>query len=150
MTNIFLTQSEAEHLLFAVEKIKVDDTEYEFPMLGGSLEIPLLSRDRKENFLLDISRGRIDLSKVKYQSRVHKIVVLARLDMQGAPHMNPDGAEIKCPHIHLYREGYGDRWAFELSLDRFTDSTNVWQTLEDFMDYCNIVEDPHIKRGLFV
>ncbi|HEY7442131.1 MAG TPA: hypothetical protein VH701_06920 [Vicinamibacterales bacterium] len=26
----------------------------------------------------------------------------------GAPHRNPDDEEIPCPHLHLYREGYGD------------------------------------------
>jgi hypothetical protein len=31
----------------------------------------------------------------------------------------------------------------------FRDLTNPWQTLDDFMRYCNIVEPPNIRRGLF-
>jgi hypothetical protein len=31
-----------------------------------------------------------------------------RLDLDGPPHRNPDDQEIPCPHLHIYRAGYGD------------------------------------------
>ena len=70
--------------------------------------------DGREEFLLDIRRARIDLAKGTYQNRGREVVILARLDFGGAPHRNPDGEEIGSPHIHLYREGFGDKWAFPI------------------------------------
>lgn len=105
--------------------------------------------DRREQFLLDLSRGRIDLRKVKTQTRARQIVVLVRLDLGGAPHRNPDGEEIPVPHLHVYREGYGDKWAVPVPAYRFGNLADVWQTLSDFMGYCNITQPPRIQRGLF-
>jgi hypothetical protein len=100
--------------------------------------------------VLDVSRGQIDLLRGKYQNRGRQVVVLIRLDFGGAPHRNPDGKEIACPHLHLYQEGFGDKWAIEVPKDKFPNIADLWQTLQDFMRYCNIVEPPFIKRGLFI
>ena len=56
-----------------------------------------------------------------------------------------DGNRVESPHLHLYREGYGAKWAFPVPGDRFRDVGDRWQTLEDFMDYCNIVDPPFIR-----
>lgn len=108
MANPDLTQAEADALL-RMEKRRVDETEYDYPDFGGRVTVPLASTDRRETFLLDIRRARIDLAKGTYQNRGRQVVVLVRLDFGGAPHRNPDGEEIGSPHIHLYREGYGDK-----------------------------------------
>lgn len=73
--------------------------------------MPLQSLDKREHFLLDLSRGRIDLQKVKMQNRGRQVVVLVRLYLEGALHRNPDDTEVPAPHLHVYREGYGDKWA---------------------------------------
>lgn len=99
--------------------------------------------------MLDLSRGRIDLLKIKMQNRGRQVVVLVRLDLGGAPHRNPDGEEISVPHLHVYREGFGDKWATAVPLDRFTATRDVWRTFEDFLRFCNITQPPHIERGLF-
>lgn len=122
---------------------------YDYPGTGGSLIVPLTSQDRREEFLLDIYRGRIDLLKGTYQNRARQVIVLVRLDFGGAPHRNPDGTEVPCPHLHLYRAGYGDKWAMPLPPDRFPNIGDLWQTLEDFMQFCNVVDRPAIARGLF-
>ncbi|MGH8467941.1 MAG: DUF6978 family protein [Gammaproteobacteria bacterium] len=109
----------------------------------------MASADRRELFVLDLRRGRIDLAKGTYQNRGRQVVVLVRLDFGGSPHRNPDGEEIGSPHLHLYREGYGDKWAVPVPSDRFSNVGNPWQTLDDFMRYCNVVEPPAIQRGLF-
>src|SRR5580700_11240520 len=111
MADIDLTQAEADHLI-GLEKIKANDDETQYLGMGGAIIVPLISQDKRENFLLDIRRGRIDLLKGTYQTRAQQIVVLVRLDFGGAPHRNPDDVDISCPHLHLYREGYGDKWAF--------------------------------------
>jgi len=145
---INLTQAEADSLI-GLEKRRTDDRQWDFPSLGGSISIPLVSTDRREQFLLDVSRGRIDLSKGTYQDRGRQVVVLVRLDFGGPGHRNPDGEEIASPHLHLYREGYSDKWAFPVPSDRFPNVTDAWRTLEDFMRYCNVVQPPAIQKGLF-
>jgi len=149
MAYINLTQAEAEALI-AMEKHRLDDARWDYPGLGGSISIPLVSIDKREDFLLDISRGKIDLLKGKYQNRSRQVVVLVRLDFGGQPHRNPDGEEILSPHLHIYREGYGDKWAVPVPADTFPDMNDLWRILEDFMRYCNITEPPFINRGLFI
>jgi hypothetical protein len=148
MADINLTQAEADALI-AMEKHRVNEDLADFPMGGQSVVLPLQSVDKREQFLLDLSRGRIDLAKVKMQNRGRQVVVLVRLDLGGAPHRNPDDQEVPVPHLHVYREGYGDKWAVPLPADRFSNPTDVWATLCEFMQFCNISEPPHIDRGLF-
>lgn len=148
MTDNNLTQSEADALI-AMEKHRVSDEGNDFPMQGESLSLPLQSVDKREQFLLDISRGRIDLMRGKYQNRVRQVVVLVRLDFGGPPHRNPDDTEVACPHLHVYREGYGYKWAEPAPVDRFPRIGDLWGTLDDFMLYCNITLPPLIERGLF-
>jgi hypothetical protein len=118
-------------------------------MAGDSLVLPLQSSDKREQFLLDISRGRIDLLRGKYQNRARQVIVLVRLDFGGRPHRNPDDQELPCPHLHIYKEGYGDKWAIPIPVDQFSRLSDLHGTLEDFMQFCNITHPPHINRGLF-
>ena len=148
MAEVNLTQAEADALI-AIEKHRVNDDTCDFPLGGQSLMLPLHSRDRRETFTLDISRGRIDLMRGKYQNRARQTVILVRLDFGGPPHRNPDGAELACPHLHVYREGYGDKWAVSAPLDLFRNTSDLWITLYDFFRYCNVTQPPRIERGLF-
>jgi hypothetical protein len=148
MTDIVLAQSEADALI-AMPKYRVDEAEWEYPGVGGKVSVPLVGKNRRENFLLDVSRGRIDLLKGNYQNRARQIIILVRLDFGGAPHRNPDGIEIPCPHLHVYREGYGDKWAEPIPENVFPRIENRWETLHDFINYCNIAEPPLFVRGLF-
>ncbi|MCL4478390.1 MAG: hypothetical protein M1381_04720 [Deltaproteobacteria bacterium] len=149
MAEINLTQSEA-NLLISMEKHRVDETKWEYPGLGGAICIPLTSANKRENFLLDMSRGRINLLKGKYQNRSRNVIVLVRLCFGGPPHHNPDGQDVIPPHLHVYHEGFGDKWAIEVPPDKFGNPADLWQTLHDFMEFCNIVEPPIIERGLFI
>ena len=148
MADINLTQAEADALI-AMEKQRATEDRSDFPMGGQSLVLPLQSSDKREQFLLDLSRGRIDLLKVKMQNRGRQVVVLVRLDLGGAPHRNPDDEEIPAPHLHVYREGYGDKWAVPVPADRFQNVSDVWVSLGDFLRFCNVTQPPHIERGLF-
>lgn len=148
MTEATLSQAEADALL-AMEKHAEEVRSWTFPALGGKLSIPLVSNDGRERFLLDFSRGSIEVRKVKLQTRVRQTVVLARVDLHGANHLNPDDSEVPCPHIHVYREGYGDKWAYPLShFQTFRDPGNLWVTLEDFYVHCNVTQPPSVLRGV--
>jgi hypothetical protein len=97
--------------------------------------------------MLDITKGGISLERRTYQTRARHIVILARLDF-GSPHRNPDGEEIGVPHLHRYLEGYGDKWAHAVPAEHFQNLSDLWQTLFDFMRFCNVVEPPDIQREL--
>lgn len=144
---VILTQAEADALIL-MEKRRESDDAHDYP-LHGSLSIPLISPDKREHFFLDVERGRIDLLKGKYQNRSRQTVVPVRLDFGGAPHRNPDDKDISCPHLHLYREGYGDKWAFPVPADRFTNLGDLRLTLDEFMKYCNVTLPPVINASLF-
>ena len=148
MADMNITQAEADALI-AMPKVHAGDETWDYPSLGGAISIPLTSPDRRENFLLDIRKGRIDLSKGSYQNRSRQVIVLVRLDFGGSVHRNPDNTEVVCPHLHVYREGYADKWAMQVPDDLFADTTDLMNLLEDFMRYCNIIEPPIIQRGLF-
>ncbi|MBI5273766.1 MAG: DUF1829 domain-containing protein [Chlamydiales bacterium] len=91
-----LTQKEADDLL-KMHKCRVDDTIYAFPTHGRRLNIPLKSRSASEDFMLDIHQGGIALKRYTFQHRARNIIILARLDLGGPLHRNPDGTEIPCP-----------------------------------------------------
>jgi uncharacterized protein len=80
-----LTQAEADALL-QMPKEFVDSDPMEFsqtqPMNYDRL---LQSVDRREQFLLTVERGQRKRIRLKYQTRARKVIVLARLDLNG-PH----------------------------------------------------------------
>jgi hypothetical protein len=140
------TQADAERLL-AMEKFRIDETNHKFPDRGGKLSINLVNKKEKENFVINYNRGTINLQKRSHNMRGY--IVLARLDLDGSTHRNPDGQEVPARHLHLYREGYGDKWAFPVPENFFCKMDDAYQTLQDFMNYCNVVELPNIERSLF-
>lgn len=148
MSRETLSQAEAD-LLLAHEKEAVEEEAYEYPDLGGAIRVPLQSLDGREQFSLDVSRSEINLSKGTCQNRGRVTVVLARLDFGGPPHRNPDDEEIPCPHLHVYKEGFGDKWAFKVPVGVFSDLTDPWKSLHDFMRFCNVTKAPTFRRGLF-
>lgn len=119
MAELTLTQEEADALL-AMEKHRANDGVLEFPAPGQNITIVLKSRDKREEFLLDVWRSGTIQSKVRFQIRARQSVVLARLDLSETPHRNPGGEKISSPHLHLYREGDNDRQALPAPTERFT------------------------------
>jgi hypothetical protein len=142
-----ITQPEADALL-EMAKVKTESCVYDYPWEGGNLVVPLHSVDKREKFVLDISRRRIEVSSNKFQTRGRDTVILARLDIDTRPHRNPDGEELNGPHLHLYREGYGDKFAIPIP-ELFTNPSDCMQTLREFMGYCNIVDAPNVRGGLY-
>jgi hypothetical protein len=151
-----LAQSAANDL-FDIPKVKKSDESYGFPRPGKKLTIPITSHDGQEDFLIDISRARIRLTKCTYQERCHQMIILVRLDLGGPPHTNPEvasvplpcltphnGLTIDCPHLHVYVEGFMDKWAIPAPNDKFPDTHNLYTTLQDFFSYCNVVEPPKV------
>jgi len=148
MADINLTQAEADSLI-AMEKHRLDDTVVLFPSPGERISIPLTSQDKRENFMLDLTRSQIKLTKATYQNRARQAIVLMRLDLDGPAHRNPDDTEIPCPHLHIYREGYGDKWAVVAPADIYITSGSLFSLFQAFMRHCNITTPPVFEVGLF-
>ena len=147
MPEVVLAQAEADALL-AMEKHRTDDTLYRYPPRGEFIKVPLISPDKREHFILDVGvYGSIAL-KVTHQNRARSVVILVRLDIGGAPHRNPDGKTVPCPHLHVYREGYDDKWAFPVDAVNSPDVSDLSQTLDDFLRYCNVTKPPLLQNRL--
>jgi len=157
-----VTQAEADALI-AMPKKRFGNQVFDFPMAGEVLNIPVVSTDERESFLVDISRGRIRLTKCSYQERYQGVIILVRLDIDGPPHTNPNlpkvplaylgpynGQTINCPHLHFYVEGFMDKWAIPAPSDFFSRTDDLYVTLYDFFDYCKIIEPPIVQRSLFL
>jgi hypothetical protein len=148
VADIEITQAEADALI-EMEKRFVDDKDWIFPVAGGRIALALTSLDSRESFMLDVTRAQIKLTKATYQNRARQAIVLMRLDLDGPSHRNPDGIEIPCPHLHIYREGFADKWAIAAPIARYTDTLDLLSTCEAFLQHCNIVGPFNMQRGLF-
>lgn len=100
-----LTQPEADQFAQMVKHFVRPPAYISIP-LGADDTYELASPDDRESFLLDVWRGTLRLTKLKFQNRVRSAIVLVRLDVDGAPHTNPDGQRLVGTHLHLFREGY--------------------------------------------
>ncbi len=96
-----------------------------------------LQDDSKESYLLDIIPNRLISGKISTTLRVRKNVLLVRLDVAGPPHRNPDDTEVPCPHLHVYRQDYGLKWAYPLPPE-FGDCSGLADYLDSFCQHCNI------------
>lgn len=139
-----LTNNDFNNIMSMAKKFE-DMSTIVLPANGGKINRNLSSTSSNDEFILNIERGRINLKKVKYQTR-HKSTntPLIRIDTTGPRHQNPDGEYIECPHIHIYKENYGDKWAFPLDKNLFTDTDNLSNLLKDFLIYFNVEEIPGI------
>jgi hypothetical protein len=145
---IDLTQSEADFLVAMPKKASSSKVQL-FPQSGGKLIIELQSVDNTEQFILDITRSRIKVGGITYQNRAREIVILRRLDIEGPLHRNPDDEIVPCPHLHIYKEGYGAKWAYPPPPQLFSDLSDRAKVLQDFLAAINIVEVPQFQMGLF-
>ena len=143
-----LTQAEID-ILRKMKKECAEARSFQYPLNGEKLSIPLVSENKREEFMLDINRSSIDIAKISHLNRARRSIVLLRLDLGGRPHRNPDGTEVASPHLHIYKEGFGDKYAIPLPQE-FANCSSLIEYLEKFMDYCNIIKKPDIAMGLFV
>lgn len=149
-----LAQAEADEFLRMPKKF-IDESDLEFrrtePM---DSEFVLRSHDRREEFLFNIERGDRDRLRLKYQTRARKVIVLARLELNGPRHKNPPGQPYRPgewlpgTHMHLYREGFDDRVAYLLAdvLDWHADpNADDVEVLEEFLRFCGVDPLPLIQ-----
>lgn len=139
-----LPQSLADRL-FAEPEVRASQRTYQFTNATDKLSVGLVSIVSGEVSRLDITPGRRRRDKISYQLRVRGNVILARLDIGGPSHRNPDRTTVPCPQLHVYREPDNDRWAIPAPLDEFPNMHDFRLTLYDFMQYCNVIEPPRFR-----
>ena len=137
-----IPQSEAD-ALFSISKTFVSFSDLNLAP-GIDVQRELESSDGSEEFILDLRANAFRLTKYRYQNRARKILILARLCIDGPAHTNPDGVSVGNTHLHTYREGYGDRFARAIDPDIFVDTMNRIETLRNFCAFCNIAPLPAI------
>lgn len=102
----------------------------------------------EEWFILDLGRGKRRTIKLKFQTRARKVVILLRLDLNGAPHTNPDGEVVEGSHLHRFREGFGDRWAQPIDPAQFSDPSDPTTSVREFCRLCRIAGPPTVQDVL--
>ncbi|WP_410563846.1 DUF6978 family protein [Amycolatopsis sp. cmx-4-61] len=134
-----LEQWEADHLL-RLPKVYSLSTQVDMAQ-GADNDYQIESEDGSEHFLLDVRRPLRNKRKVRFQLRYRRDIVLARL-CTAVPHGNPDGEQIGFPHLHIYREGYDDKWAEELP-----EVSDIMSAMDRFCKTINL-PSPDIQGGL--
>lgn len=138
-----LKDVEVEYLQNLIKTIS-ECTIIEIPNKGNK-KLKLVSKNNNEEFDVDINHNhKIKFSKYTYQERYTKENVLLRLDIDGPPHTNPDGTELGPNHLHVYREGFDERFAIEIPA-QFTNTADLVTTLKEFLEYINVHEIPNIR-----
>jgi len=139
-----LTQAEAEQLIqMAKHFVNAPDSVSIPPGADDTYE--LSGSNEREKFLLDVWRGTLRLTKFKFQDRARTVVVLVRLDVDGAPHTNPDGQRLSGTHLHIFREGFDDRWAYPVDSTLFTLLSDPGKTFHEFCALCKIESPPPVQ-----
>jgi uncharacterized protein DUF6978 len=139
-----LTQAEADQFMQMTKHFVRPPASISIPP-GVDDTYELAALDDREKFLLDIWRGTLRLTKLRFQNRVRTVVVLVRLDVDGAPHTNPDGQRLPGTHLHLFREDYDDRWAYPVDANMFTLLSDPGTTFQEFCAFCKIESPPPVQ-----
>lgn len=151
MDDVNLSQREADELIQMKKEFESKKKRFEFPLYGAKLSIPLVNLERTINFSLDITSSSISITKYNHQNRVNKNTVLLRLDVNGPIHRNPDDEIISSNHLHIYKEGFDDKFAYELDDDILSLKDKPYDLLIKFLELCSIHQNQQItqNKGLF-
>jgi hypothetical protein len=153
-----LPQAEADLLLAMPKVFSGVVIQIELPRsLPFSEELDLEGVGTRERFILDLERGNLKRTRLKYQTRARKIYVLARLDLDGRPHRNPPDSphrpshRFNSHHLHLYRENFNDRIAFlpqEVTGFQVPTNPDAVRWLIAFLRFCNVQTIPQIQENI--
>ncbi len=109
---------------------------------------------RKDDMKLSTFHSEKNTRKVSYRILYNGNIVLIRIDTQDAtPHINPDGQLVippYQPHVHIYQEGYSDKFAYPLP-EEFQNTDNIIELFMEFLSYSNVInkDDVQIQEVLF-
>lgn len=140
-----LTQEEFNYIIALKKEFKENNQ----ITLESKWSRDIVAIETRDMFILDYYIGTIALTKFTYNKRYRKTIAILRFDSSGR-HTNPDGQVFDGPHVHIYRENYGDKFAFYVSeIGINTDAIEKINVLENFLKYCNVINYPEIQQALF-
>lgn len=97
----------------------------------------LKSTATNDTFLLDFYRGSFKIQKYTYNHRYRQTLAVFRFDSFGT-HTNPDGEKLTGFHVHLYKEGFGDKFAYPASKFGIEETDPMEVVLQKFLVYCKV------------
>ena len=143
-----ITQTEFDYLM-ALQKVFDDEL---MPLELGPPPIQwtreLSAANSHEKFLLDFRRGSLGFGKYTLNKRYRQSVILLRYDNSGR-HTNPDGTRFDGPHVHIFHEGYNDKFAFPVTDIGVSPSDPIQIVLDRFLEVCNVIKVPTIIATLY-
>lgn len=116
------------------------------PKMNSKAIYSVIGDTPQEQFEVHIERKNViefQANKSKFQESYYKLPLI-RIEIDAPPHTNPDGSCTGRNHIHIFREGAGLSWAYDLSSispNLFLDQGNFLSLFCDFCQYCNIEID---------
>jgi len=151
-----LSQDLAERYRNSPKRLKNKETldlNAEFRIQGEEL----ISDEFGDIFKLDLRKNKIELKVMNCNIRANDCFVLARLCVNDREHKNPDGIKVGETHLHIYKEGFNDRYAYNPEDHGFSDFDNVPALILQFADFCKIdkkcfkiqeaVNDPRFQKN---
>ena len=102
----------------------------------------------KETFILDFYRGSFELLKYTYNKRYRQTIILLRYDAKGR-HTNPDGVTFDGPHVHIYKKGFDDKFAYPVTDIGIDEIDGMEVVLKKFLTHCNVKSIPFIQTIMF-
>lgn len=138
---------EIKHFSKKINRIKLLRT------CGFKYKDKLVNDNSKNSYNLHLNYGRIDVDKVSITT-VHNESgkVLVRLDLNPRKHINPDGTIVDTDHVHIYKEGYDERFAYPLDSEEFKnifpDKENMALLLKSYLDFIKTISIPEIIEVL--
>lgn len=116
------------------------------PPMSWTREIKAINS--KNIYLLDFYRGSLELTRFTYNKRYRQSIILLRYD-SGGRHTNPDGLSFNGPHVHIFREGFNDKYAHPISYINIDDSHSIVEVLDKLLQYCNVTNRHSVKTPMF-
>lgn len=137
--SIILTDNEVNELLRL--KKHFINLPISMPLENSKKSYRLTDDSNKERFELNIERKKIEITinKTKINHSYNNEPII-RIEIGAPPHTNPDFTIVGRNHIHIYKEGYAMRWAYNIE-DFFPDlieNSSFDLIFEKFCVYCNI------------
>lgn len=145
MSSPKLSQAEADKLLNMLKRTL--KKQVDFPKKGQTEEFKVIGESKKDEFTINIFRGKVSHTKYNIGGRISKNGVLL-LELHINPtnvHPNPDGEKITGSHWHIYTEEHGRRLAIPAS---DIEDENFVETTIQFLEKFNVVEKPEIIHQL--
>lgn len=145
MTSNKISQAEANRLLVMIKHSLT--SEINFPLKGKTEEFNVVGDNKRDIFVINIYRGKINPFKYNIGARILKNgIVLLELHINPSNvHPNPDGQKIIGNHWHIYNEKYDRLWAFSAE---DIESKNFVKNTIIFLDKFNVIDHLSINFQL--